>query len=184
MPINRFKTDIVIGIDPDVDKSGFAVLKKDIPILLDIKTLTFPDLLDELQRQKEFAQANARNMVVLVEAGWLNKANWHLYTSDTKQSAAAKGNAAGRNHEVGRKIIEMCEHYGINVEEIKPLPKVWKGKDRKITHEELASFTGYTKRTNQEGRDAALIAWEWAGLPIRINTSSTSNRRKHRENAK
>ena len=169
LPINRFKIDTVIGIDPDVDKSGFAVLQKNVPAL-EIQALPFPVLLDELQKHKEFAQANGRNIVVLVEAGWLNKANWHLYASDTKQSAAAKGNAAGRNHEVGRKIIEMCQHYGIDVEEIKPLPKVWQGKDRKITHEELCSFTGYDKRTNQEGRDAALIAWEWAGLPIRIKT--------------
>ena len=43
-----------------------------------------------------------------------------------------------------------------------------KGKDRKITAEELKAFTGVTGRTNQEGRDAALLAWEYAGLPIKM----------------
>ena len=74
----------------------------------------------------------------------------------------------GANHETGRKIIEMCEHYGIEVLPHIPLVKCWKGKDRKITHEELASFTGIMGRTNQDVRDAALLAWTFAGLPIRI----------------
>ena len=74
----------------------------------------------------------------------------------------------GANHETGRKIIEMCEHYGIEVMPHAPLVKCWKGKDRKITHEELASFTGIMGRTNQDARDAGLLAWTFAGLPIRI----------------
>ena len=65
LPINRFKIDTVIGIDPDVDKSGFAVLQKNVPAL-EIQALPFPVLLDELQKHKEFAQANGRNIVVLV----------------------------------------------------------------------------------------------------------------------
>jgi hypothetical protein len=54
---------------------------------------------------------------------------------------------------------------------MKPLKKNWKGKDGKITHKELALFTGLTGRTNQEARDAGLIAWIFAGLPIRIQKS-------------
>lgn len=41
-------------------------------------------------------------------------------------------------------------------------------KDGKITHEELAYFTGIMGRTNTEMRDAALLAWNHAGLPIRV----------------
>jgi hypothetical protein len=54
------------------------------------------------------------------------------------------------------------------VEEVKPLKKCWKGRDGKITHEELARFTGLMGHTNQDGRDAALLAWVRAGLPIRL----------------
>ena len=78
------------------------------------------------------------------------------------------GNHTGRNHEVGRKIVEMCRHYGIEVVEQPPLRKIWKGKDGKITNEELQHLAIITDKTNQETRDAALIAWEYAGLPIRI----------------
>ena len=45
---------------------------------------------------------------------------------------------------------------------------LWNSKDGKITHEELAKFTGITQRTNQEGRDAALLAWTFAGLPVKF----------------
>jgi hypothetical protein len=61
----------------------------------------------------------------------------------------------------------MCKHHDIPVETIKPLKKIWQGKDGKITQKEIASFTGITERTNQEGRDAALIAWIYSGLPIK-----------------
>ena len=101
-------------------------------------------------------------------AGWKNKAHWHIGKGGSAARSALIGNHTGRNHEVGRKIVEMCRHYGIEVVEQPPLRKMWRGRDGKITHEELQHFTGITGKTNQETRDAALIAWEYAGLPIRI----------------
>ena len=65
------------------------------------------------------------------------------------------------------KLNDMCEHYGIEVMAHAPLRKCWQGKDGKITHEELAYFTGITGRTNQDERDAGLLAWNYAGMPIR-----------------
>lgn len=167
------KVDYVIGIDPDVEKNGVAFLECSTK-RLEVTSLTFADLLDFLRSTQRKAEVLQKNPRVIIEAGWLNKAHWHLSPKDSKQSAAAKGNAAGRNHEVGRKIAEMCEHWQIPYELIKPLAlkaggvNLWKGRDGKITHEELSSFTGLTSKTNQEGRDAALIAWTWAGLPMRI----------------
>lgn len=32
-------------------------------------------------------------------------------------------------------------------------------------------YPGVKERTNQEGRDAALLAWTYAGLPIRMKTN-------------
>lgn len=165
------KVQTVIGIDPDVEKSGVASLECDTR-RLEIATLAFPDLLDYLLWAKRRAETTQRTFRVIIEAGWLNKSNWHLAPKDTRAAAAAKGNHAGRNHETGRKIAEMCQHWQIPYELVRPLAlkiggvNLWKGKDGKITQEELAAFTGITGRTNQEGRDAALLAWTWAGLPI------------------
>jgi hypothetical protein len=161
------KYDTVIAIDPDVEKSGVAELSPQHR-LLEVTNLTFPELLDYLQSRKKLSDMAHTTLVVVVEAGWLNKSNWHLIDSDTKRAASAKGNSTGRNHETGRKIVECARHYGIDVREQPPLRKCWKGKEGKITHTELASFTGLTGKTNQDCRDAALLCWVFAGLPIKI----------------
>ncbi|SJL29120.1 hypothetical protein [Porphyromonas gingivalis] len=157
--------DNIIAIDPDVSRSGVAFLKPATG-LLEVSNLTFPQVIDYLQ------QANRSNgtetLIVLVEASWLIQGNWHLSSWERRQRAASKGYDVGRNHETGRKIAEMCRHLGIEVLEHAPLRKCWRGKDGKITHEELVSFTGIKGRTNQDARDAALLAWVFSGLPIRV----------------
>lgn len=167
MKMQRRKIDIIIAIDPDVEKNGVAYLNCENKNL-EISTLSFPELLDYLRYVQRRAETTQKHLVVVVEAGYMNKGNWHLNPKDTKAAAAAKGNHAGRNHETARKIVEMCKHWQMEVKEVKPLEKCWKGKDRKITHEELARFTGVMGRTNQEGRDAALLAWVYAGFSIRL----------------
>ena len=165
--MQRRKIDIIIAIDPDVEKNGVAYLNCENKNL-EISTLSFPELLDYLRYVQRRAETTQKHLVVVVEAGYMNKGNWHLNPKDTKAAAAAKGNHAGRNHETARKIVEMCKHWQMEVKEVKPLEKCWKGKDRKITHEELARFTGVMGRTNQEGRGAALLAWVYAGFSIRL----------------
>lgn len=174
------KIAYVVGIDPDVEKNGVALLDCEEKKIVRLWSLTFPELLDFLHSIKRQAEVEEKNLRVIIEAGWLNKAHWHLTHKDTKQSAAAKGNAAGRNHETGRKIAEVCEHWQIPHELIKPLNlkvggvHLWSGKDGKITHEEIVAITGISRsRTNQEERDATLIAWEWAGLPVKVVRKST-----------
>lgn len=166
--VRKKKIHLIVAIDPDVEKNGVSKLNCETRSL-EIDTLSFPDLLDYLRSEKRQAEVLGKNLLVIVEAGWLNKGNWHLNPKETKAKAAAKGNHTGRNHETGRKIVEMCKHWQIDVDEVKPLVKCWKGKDKKITHEELALFTGITGRTNQEGRDAALLAWVYAGFSIKMS---------------
>lgn len=106
---------------------------------------------------------------VIIEGGWLNESNWHVRGKGmTVAKAAAIGRSVGMNHQTGILIAQICESYGIPYEVVRPLPKRWKGKDGKITAEELAYFTGYEKRTNQDERDAILLAWTHAGLPIKM----------------
>lgn len=161
------KYDNIIAIDPDVEKSGVAYLKPSTR-QLKVSNLEFPLLLEYLQKAKQKRDETKESLVVIVEAGWLIESNWHLHKGDNVRTASAKGNSAGRNHETGRKIVEMCRYYGLEVVEHIPLRKCWKGKDGKITHDELASFTGLKGKTNQDVRDAALLAWSFANLPIRI----------------
>ena len=164
----RSKFDNIIAIDPDKVKSGVAWLKPSTR-QLELSNLSFPLLIEYLQFAKQKGEELNESLVVVVEAGWFN-AKSCFHTAQGKQ-AEKIAKDVGANHETGRKIIEMCEHYGINVIAKAPLAKCWKGKDKKITHEELASFTGIMGRTNQDGRDAALLAWVYAGLPIKINAN-------------
>lgn len=171
--LDRQNINIIIGIDPDADRNGVATLNRESR-LLTADTMTFPELLDYLRYTQAQAATARRNLRVIIEAGWLNKTHWHVGYNDSRQAAAAKGNAVGRNHETGRKIAEMCEHWSISYELIKPLPlkagrvNLWHGKDGKISSEELTAITGLRGRTNQEARDAALLAWVWAGFPTAI----------------
>lgn len=164
------KYDKIIAIDPDTQKSGVC--------LLDVKTkrvevcaLSFPDLLDYLKDKRDEYANSGENLHVVVEAGWVNKSHWHVTRIDNLRSASAKGNATGRNHETGRKIVECAKHYKLNVIEVQPLRKIWRGNNRKITHEELSQFVSIPGRTSQDQRDAILIAWCFAGLPVRVRSA-------------
>ena len=160
----RKKHDVIIGIDPDKEKSGIGILNMSTR-KLELTNMSFPVLLDNLQAWKKDEADNNRKVIVIVEAGWMNAKSCFHKAQGKSADKIAKD--VGANHETGRKIIEMCEHYGIEVIAQAPLRKSWRGKDGKITHEELAYFTGITGRENQDARDAGLLAWNYAGMPIR-----------------
>lgn len=159
-------THVIIGIDPDTEKSGVAMVEKETR-RLECAALTFPQTIDYLRWLSQ-QQDKVESVRVIIEAGWLNKSNWHLHNrAANKYKAAAMGVSQGRNEEVSHLLGQMCDHYHLDYLFIKPLRKLWKGNDKKITAEELQAITGLMGRTNQEQRDAALIAWVYADLPIR-----------------
>ena len=165
------RSEYIIGIDPDVKKSGVAQLRM-AGREVEFFSSSFPELIDYLQSMADFQQRTGMKVTIVVEASWLISTNWHTKRADNVRTAARKGKDAGRCHEVGRKIVECARYYGLDVVEQLPLKKIWKGKDGKITHNELSAFVpGLPSRTNQETRDAALLAWNEAGFPIRIITN-------------
>lgn len=164
------KPDIIIGIDPDTDKSGIAEIRT-AGREAELFSLSFPELLDYLRQIKDIECRTGATARVVVEASWKVTTNWHIHQGDSKRTAARKGLDEGRCHEVGRKIVECARHYGLEVVEQMPLRKIWKGRNGKITDEEIKAFIPIHGRTNQETRDAALLAWNEAGFPIRVRTT-------------
>lgn len=161
----------IIAIDGDVDKSGVFTLYPDDRTYT-AEALAFPHLLRYLKATKEAADHFGDSAIIVVEAGWLNQSNWHI--NSNPRTAAAIGNATGRNHEVGRKIVECCKYFGLEVIEQKPLSKCWKGKDRKITLDEINQILAnlgmeQLKTKNQEILDATLLAINFANLPIKLS---------------
>lgn len=173
------RKDIIIGIDPDVDKNGVAYLTT-VNKHLTTFQMKFGELLLYLQRKCDEAKKAHQSFVVIIEGGWLNKSNWHLdgllntkNKSLTIQSklrlAASIGKSQGENHQRGLDIVEFCEHFLIPHEVVKPYVHDW-GLDHrsKISKLELDYVIGTKlKRNNQEERDAALIAWLGANFPLR-----------------
>ena len=108
------RADIIIGIDPDREKSGVALLDTTLLKFMSLQTLTFPELLEFLMYHRDYAERVAKkSLCVVVEAGWLNlKSNYHGYYGNRGEKIAKD---VGANHETGKKIIEMCRHWGIEV---------------------------------------------------------------------
>ena len=155
-----------VSIDPDMRKSGVCVL--DGRRLVNVGCMSFPDLLDVIADEVENEGAR-----VIVEAGWLECHNWHVVRGDSPTKAAAIGRSVGMNHQTGMLLVEWCRARGYRVDEIHPLKKCWRGRDGKITSEELRQVTGLTlpSRMNQDARDAVLLAWVVAGNPLRVVTN-------------
>lgn len=168
------KVGYTIGIDPDIEKNGVASIEKNRRVL-EVAHLTFPETLEWVKAkhkewQDHYSIISPSSFMVYVEAGWLNKGNWHVTESrnghfSPSAWAAAVGKSDGECSAVSKKLLECFEYYGIPATAQRPLRKCWKGKDRKITHEELLKELEIYKvqhklkgRSNQEVRDAALIA--------------------------
>lgn len=159
---------IVIGIDPDVDGSGVGVIDKETKTVTKAQ-LALPQLVEYLRRQ----QMMSSSLMVYVEAGWMNGGNRHLLNKG-QWHAAKIGEQVGRNHQVSKLIGEFCEYHGIPFTFVRPLTKHWHGKDGKITHEELmlliegSGLTIEKCRTNQEMRDAILLAMDHSNIALRM----------------
>lgn len=138
---------LLIGIDPDVDKSGVAALISGTKEFVCLECLSFFDLMDYFSAYKSIYD---NQITVYIESGWLNKSNWHTRRNSSISEAAQIGLRTGANHEVGRKIVEMCEYLGIKYVLVKPISS-------KVNAKTFASITGYKKQTNPEKRDAGIL---------------------------
>lgn len=159
--------NIVIGIDPDNVESGVAMVRTSpdkTEHTVEVQKMSFPALCDWLRMVRADKNYYSTSVVVVLEGGWLNASNWHAlgkYMSAAK--AAAIGRSVGMNHQTGILIGQMCVYLGITCKEVKPLRKIWKGPDGKITQEEITRVLkmGMLPRMNQDTRDALLLAWTY-----------------------
>lgn len=166
----KVRKELVIGIDPDNKESGVAIVYTDTKQVRTMK-LKFPALIEYL---RETIKVNQRgSFKVVIEGGWLNDSNWHIkqstrYARDKEARAAAIGRSTGMNAQTGILIQEFCDYLGIDNQVVKPLKKCWRGQEGKISQKEMAAFIPSLPRMNQDQRDAVLLAWVYADLPIRM----------------
>lgn len=159
--------EIVIGIDPDIDRTGVAELhtatKK-----IKLYNMDFPTICSYLRKVSSDYGDLAQ---IHIEDSSNTTKNWHLSARYGNTNRASRlGYDVGRNHQICHDIYDYAACIlGLDISRQMPFKKCWKGKDGKITHEEISSFIQMPAKTsNQEQRDAALIAWLCAGFPIFI----------------
>jgi hypothetical protein len=147
------KVRILIGIDPDTEKSGFAFIDKENQGKIDLKNLTFFELFSVLTEIKNNYQPVYFDVQIYVECGFLNQGNRHKVLGGSLSLNSKIGERIGANHEVAKKICEMCDFLELNYHKVKPTRSKIKDKDV------FKKITGYDKRTNQEQRDALMLIW-------------------------
>lgn len=134
---------MIIGIDPDLIKSGVAIITDKMTL----HNLTFPQLMQLFSDNKDQIKK------VVIEAGWLNtKSNFHARHGQSKSAGERIAKNVGENHATGKLIAEMAEYHGLNVILVKPTKK-------KYTAEEFNRLTGWVGRSNQEQRDAGVLVF-------------------------
>lgn len=133
---------LIIGIDPDLEKSGVAVLK-DGSLRLD--NMRFYDLTKYFEVNKDQIKK------VVIEAGWMNKkSNLHNRIGQSKRAGERIAKNVGENHATGKLLVEMAESLGLAVVLVRPTKT-------KKNSEEFNRITGWQGRTNQEQRDAGML---------------------------
>ena len=142
----------ICGIDPDTDKSGVVIFDRDsrtFPVLL---TLDMPRL------QSLFVDYAPPDILIVVEAGWLNPGLFHgKDTRDwdarkAKAYGAAIGKTVGRNFEVGHSIIHFLTANQYQVEQYRPCSRKWNS-------EFFRRQTKLKKGYNAEIRDSVRAIW-------------------------
>jgi hypothetical protein len=142
--------DIIIGVDPDVSRSGVA-MKYNGEITVGL--MKFFELYDYLIGFK------GHKVLVRIDAGWLNKpANFRKMIKDDKtgewvpmpdyikERIASK---VGRNEQTGKLIEEMCNHLGLECQLVKPDKSKWSP--------ELFKQATSIETRNQEEIDAGVL---------------------------
>ena len=136
---------MIIGIDPDCKKSGFAVYEDKVSV----KNLDFFEIYDFFVKNKENIE------MVVIEAAWLiKKSNWHSNPKQSKFVGEIIAKKVGANHETGRKIEEMCKYLGIKYTLQMPLGT------KNINSDVFKSLTGINT-SNQDVRDAYMIVYHY-----------------------
>ena len=171
---------LLIGIDPDTKASGWAVIDLSNRTV-HLETLPFMDilaLLTEWRREVDDHYLDeSYSYRFVVEDIWTVAHNWHVSTRDNRQTISKKGYHIGRCSMVGQLIYEAIgAHFFPRIAQ-PPLRKVWRGADGKITHPELLELCekhalklppSKQKATNQEERDALLLALHHIATPIKL----------------
>lgn len=141
---------ITIGIDPDLIASGIAVVDgKELKHLLSIK---LPDLINTIK-----AIGSPTEVCIKLENPEANKGLFASRQNKNKAVSIAIAMSVGKVQATTHHIKELLESAGYAVKLITPLRGEVK-RQAKADANYFNKLTGWIGRSNQDQRDAALIA--------------------------
>ncbi len=134
---------IYIGIDPDIDRSGWAWYNSETD-----KLFTSTRDINEII-ETDMARIG---LEFRVEAGWLNNGVFHLKAGMTPKVAAEVGRRVGQNHATGQMITKILTGKKYLVKLVRP-------RNAKIKPSTFKKLTGIDTK-NQEEIDAAMLLFD------------------------
>ena len=145
------KQGLVIGIDPDLVKSGVA--ESIDGKLYQLHALSFPELIEFAKR---IHKTEADLVEFIVEEVEVDKTTYQRLGTNQHQMRKIAQNV-GQVKGVKRVLVECLLHAGIPVRLVKPLKGTYK-KKAKADAKFFNQLTGWTGSSNEDKRDAGLLA--------------------------
>lgn len=134
---------MIIGIDPGAS-TGMAYFNNGK--LEALRTISPNEIKDAIIRARRVIFEDSR----LIS---------HVYTTTTSRAAALKmARNVGEIDAWCKLICAHCEQLGIPAHGVSP-----KGKGAKVDAAHFNQITGWTAKSNQHERDAAMVAWKFRG---------------------
>lgn len=128
-----------LAIDPDIKECGIAIWDGNI-------------MLENLSPSKIIAlfyTQGWKTWQIRIEAGWLNKSNWHTKEGQSDNVAAEIGRRTGENHATGKLIAECAKMVCKDVVLVRPTGK-------KLTPKQFKELAGIECK-NQDQIDAGRL---------------------------
>lgn len=136
---------VILGIDPGVHTGIAKFINGDLVELFTIK----PHQIAETLRY-------AMPSLVLFEDSRLQSHAWNAHSKANKSVALATARSLGQVDALCGLITAICEEMSIPCHGISPAAK-----GMKRGAENFEAVTGWSKRSNQHERDAAMVAWHY-----------------------
>lgn len=146
-------TTLIVGIDPGV-KTGLATYLTGERRLSSVRTLGIVQAMDEVRRM------HAAGMVAMLvfEDARLRRGGFGRADEAEERSGAGIREGIGSVKRDSSIWAEFAEHHGIPSQPIEPAKVA-----TKLDADEFKAATGWSERTSQHGRDAAMVAAAYAG---------------------
>jgi len=140
----------IIGIDPDSEKYGVAIIKNGV--LVTVRSMCITDLVPMLAELSE----NASVEVNIEDLCAIKASSFNHSSRDRPAVRYKKSEHVGMCKQAQKVVEKFCEVYGIAVRKHK-VSKMWK--DSKKGRAALKSVFGWDKESNEDSRSAAYFAW-------------------------